>query len=209
MYYSWWSWAIPLQILLLFKAKKTQIGTINVQTNRQGEKWNLKLSKTLQIVHKLLPLQGVKAVTHDFFYYNDKSGLKICLPPPYQKIPCTVTEIADSQVRQFQLHFILVYWSRYNLPCTYKQPDCAETVIKWIVTPIPTCLYLILTRWIYLKDDILIQNDMYVPPGISSTSSATRNYYPLLHNPNDCDLLSEQIAFQIYLLNAVYFDNRN
>lgn len=121
MYYSWWSWAIPLQILLLFKAKKTQIGTINVQTNRQGEKWNLKLSKTLQIVHKLLPLQGVKAVTHDFFYYNDKSGLKICLPPPYQKIPCTVTEIADSQVRQFQLHFILVYWSRYNLPCTYKQ----------------------------------------------------------------------------------------
>lgn len=88
-------------------------------------------------------------------------------------------------------------------------PDCAETVIKWIVTPIPTCLYLILTRWIYLKDDILIQNDMYVPPGISSTSSATRNYYPLLHNPNDCDLLSEQIAFQIYLLNAVYFDNRN
>lgn len=81
-------------------------------------------------------------------------------------------------------------------------PDCAETVIKWIVTPIPTCLYLILTRWIYLKDDILIQNDMYVPPGISSTSSATRNYYPLLHNPNDCDLLSEQIEFQIYLLNA-------
>lgn len=60
-------------------------------------------------------------------------------------------------------------------------------------------------RCIYLKDDILIQNDMYVPPGISSTSSATRNYYPLLLNPNDCDLLSEQIAFQIYLLNAVYF----
>ena len=46
---------------------------------------------------------------------------------------------------------------------------------------------------------------MYVPLGISSTSSATRNYYPLLLNPNDCDLLSEQIAFQIYLLNAVYF----
>lgn len=32
-------------------------------------------------------------------------GFKIHLLPPYQKILCTVTEIADSGVRQFQFHF--------------------------------------------------------------------------------------------------------
>lgn len=48
------------------------------------------------------------------------------------------------------------------------------------MTPIPTCLCLILMRCISPEDDILIQYDMYVPAGISSTSYTAGISNPLV-----------------------------